>query len=149
MTNTHQPAYMGMISSIKVSYEVTLFEQLLYIFDIEGGYLRTYVGSKKQNRGYKVIDFGGNSHFLDAIIIMKHIWEYYEGKYSIVDGIKHCWKNANILPVYWECEINNYIGRSSVPISINTLKKDDCDNICNLLETFSVKAEDSGIIVSR
>ena len=77
VTNTHQPAYMGMISSIKVGYKVTFLDQLLSIFDIEGGFLRAYVEKKKQNRGCKGTDFGGNPHLLDAMIIMKPLWEEY------------------------------------------------------------------------
>ena len=41
----------------------------------------------------------------------------------------------------WECDINNNVGRSSISIGTKTLNKDDCDNICNLLETLSVKAK--------
>ena len=53
MTNTRQPAEMGMISSIEVGYKATLIEQLLSIFDIEGGYLREY-----DKRDKKIVDAG-------------------------------------------------------------------------------------------
>jgi hypothetical protein len=56
--------------------------------------------------------------------ILKSIWEDDEGKYARVDGIKRCWRKANILPVSWECDINNDVGRSHVPISMKTLNKD-------------------------
>ena len=49
--NTDQTADMGMITSIKVGYKVTLVEQLLSIFDIEGGFLRAYSERQKQKRG--------------------------------------------------------------------------------------------------
>ena len=74
VTNTHQPYEMGMIASIKVGYKVTLLEQLLSIFDIEGGYLRAYAERNKQNRGCKGVDFGGRRHFLDEMRILKTIW---------------------------------------------------------------------------
>ena len=74
MTNTHQPDEMVMIFRIKVGYKVTLIEQILYIFDIEGVYLRTYAKKKKQKRGCKIIDFDGKPHLIDAMIIMKPIW---------------------------------------------------------------------------
>ena len=86
---------------------------------------------------------------LDAIIIIKPIWEDDEGKYTIVDGIKCCWIKANILPVSWECDINNDLGRSYVPISVNNLNKYDYENICNLLETLSVKSKELGVNVSQ
>ena len=91
VTNTHQPADVGTISSIKVGYKVTLLDQLLPIFDIEGRYIRAYAKRKNQNRGCKVIDFGGNPHLLDSTRILKPIWEDYEGKCVGVDGIKRLW----------------------------------------------------------
>ena len=64
---------------------------------------------------------------LDAMIIMKPIWEDNEGKYTRVDGIKRCWRKANILPVSWECDINNDVGHLSAPTSTNNLKKYYCE----------------------
>ena len=75
VTNTYQTSDMGNISSIRVGHKVTLLKQLLSIFDIEGGYLRVHGKTKKQHRGYKGIDFGGNTYLLDTMIIMKPIWE--------------------------------------------------------------------------
>ena len=71
--------------------------------------------------------------------ILKPIWGDDEGKYSRVDGIKCCCRKSNILPVYWECDIKNDVGRPYIPISMKTINKDDCDNICDLLQTLSVK----------
>ena len=68
------------------------------------------------------------------------MWGDDEGKYDRVDGIKRCWRKADILPISWEFYINNYGGSSYVPIIMNTLNKYYCDNICNLLETLSVKS---------
>ena len=82
---------MGKIASIKVGYKVTLLDQIIYFFDIEGGYLTAYDERKKQKREYKGIDIGGKPHFLDAMIIMKPISEDDEGKYTRFSGIKHCW----------------------------------------------------------
>ena len=49
----------------------------------------------------------------------------------------------------WKFDINNDVGGSSVPISMKTLNKYDCDNICNLLETLSIKVKESGENVSQ
>ena len=108
-------------------------------FILKGGYLRAYDERNKQNIGCKGIDFGGKNHFLDAMIILKPIWEYNEVKYSIVGGIKRCWSKSNILPVSWECDIDNNVGCSYVPIILKTITKDGCDHICNLIETLSLK----------
>ena len=90
---------MGMIFSIKVGYIVTLLEKRLSIFDIEGEYLSSYAERKNQSRGFKGIGSGGKLHLLRAMRILKPICEDNEGKYSIVGGIKRCWRKADILPV--------------------------------------------------
>ena len=76
VTNKHQPADMGMIFSIKVGYKVTLLDQILSIFDIGGGYLRVYDERKKQKRVLQGVEFFGKPHFVDAMRVMKPIWEY-------------------------------------------------------------------------
>eukprot|EP00978_Attheya_sp_CCMP212_P007276 scaffold16936_cov61-Attheya_sp.AAC.3 len=56
---------------------------------------------------------------------------------------------ASILSVSWECDVNNDVGHSRVPISMKTLNKDDCDNVCDLLEQLSVKVKESGVNVAQ
>ena len=81
---------MSMIDSINVGYNVTLLEELLFILDIEGGYLRAYAKTYKKKKSRKGIEFGGKPHLLDTMIIMRTLWEDNEGKYARVDGIKLC-----------------------------------------------------------
>jgi hypothetical protein len=38
VTNTYQPADMGMIASLKVGYKLEMLGRLLAIFDLEGGF---------------------------------------------------------------------------------------------------------------
>ena len=38
VTNTHQPADMGMISTLKVGYKIVMLQEFLGVFDVEGGY---------------------------------------------------------------------------------------------------------------
>ena len=86
---------------------------------------------------------------IDEMRTMKPILEDYEGKYSRVDGINLCWRKSTILPVSWECYIDNNIGCSCVPIRTETLNKYDCENICHLPKIISVKAKESGVNASR
>jgi hypothetical protein len=37
VTNKHQPADMGIITSLKVGYKISMLEMFLAIFDVEGG----------------------------------------------------------------------------------------------------------------
>ena len=108
-----------------------------------------YVESNNKKIVCKVIGFCWNTHLFDAMRILKPIWGDDEGKYSRVDGIKCCCRKSNILPVYWECDINNYLGFSPVPISMNNLNKYYFDNICNFLEIISVTVKYSGANVSQ
>ena len=78
---------------------------------------------------------------------MRLTWEDNAGKYTIVYDIKGCWRKGNILPVSWECDVNNNVGRSRVPTSTTTLKKDDCDNIYDLFEQLAVKSKELGVNV--
>ena len=120
---------MCIVVSIKVGYKVTLLDKILSIFDIGRGYLRGYAESKKQERRCKDIDFGWKPHFIYSMIVLKPIWEGDDGKYSRADGIKRCWRKAVILLVCWECDINNDVGGSYIPISKKALNKDYGDNI--------------------
>ena len=71
------------------------------------------------------------------------------GKYDRVNGIKLFWLKANILPVSWECDSNNYVGRSRVPVSTDTLNKEVWDIICDFLEQIDVNTKESGVNVSQ
>ena len=51
VTNTHQPADMGVIACLKVGYKTVMLEKLLSIFDVEGGFEQARVERAKQIRG--------------------------------------------------------------------------------------------------
>ena len=50
------------------------------------------MAQKKQNRGYKGLEFGGKSHVLDVDEILNRIWILDE-KHAKTTSIKKCWKN--------------------------------------------------------
>ena len=64
VTNTHQPADMGMIASLKVGYKTKMLSTLLDIFDEEGGYERAKVRRDLQRVGCKGLMYGGRRLFL-------------------------------------------------------------------------------------
>ena len=75
VTNNHQPADMGMIACLKMHYKANMLQKLLVIFDADGGYENAVALQKTQKRGCKGIDFGGKPIILDAMLILKTIWD--------------------------------------------------------------------------
>ena len=49
----------------------------------------------------------------------------------------------------WECDSNNYVGHSRVPVSMETLNKEVWDIICDFLEQIDVNTKESGVNVSQ
>ena len=54
VTNRHQPADMGMIASVKVGYRIIMLNELLSIFDSEGGYKEAATARALQKKDAKV-----------------------------------------------------------------------------------------------
>jgi len=61
---------------------------------------------KSLHRGCKGIYHGAKANVLDALQILKMIWEG-DAKYATIDGIKRCWRKAGILPVLMNIELIN------------------------------------------
>jgi hypothetical protein len=57
VTNTHQPAGMGIIASQKVGYKLSVLETLLAIFDVEGGSEKAAEAHRRQKRGSKGLQY--------------------------------------------------------------------------------------------
>jgi hypothetical protein len=53
-----------------------------------------------------------------------------------------CLRKADILPVAWNEDINNDIGRSSTSMKHNTIEKTETDELCSLLTSVTLKAEE-------
>jgi hypothetical protein len=71
----HQPLDMGVLSAIRVGYKHTLLASVLKLFDVEGGYELAAQQRKHQSKGCKGLNFGTKPHILDAMNILKDIWE--------------------------------------------------------------------------
>ena len=148
VTHSHQPADMGMISTLKVGYRIFMLEKLLSIFDVEGGYKWAYKKRSKLPRGLKGLNYGGKAHIIDAMNILKYIWGR-DDKYARVDAIKRCWRRSAILPISWECGINNDVGSASVPEFKKKISDQECTHLCNLLSNIKLKCKNNNIDVSK
>ena len=143
VTNRHQPADMGMIAGLKVGYKSLYLRTLLEIFDAPGGYEHAAEERKKQRRGCRGVKYGGKPHILDCMEMLKTIWD--GEKYTSTESISRCWRKANILPATWNADINNAVGSSSIPNRDKIVSDDVLSEMCNLMSSIKLKAEDSNV----
>ena len=148
VTSKRQPADMGIIASIKVGYKVLMLNQLLDLFDEDGGYELAVERRKKQKPGCKGLAFGGKATVLDAIKILDSIWRK-DSTYAKKDGIRRCWRKADILPSSWNADINNDVGSASLPECDKKLSEEDCSVLCNLMKSIQLKAKVEKLDTSR
>ena len=106
---------MGMIAALKAGYKYLYLRKLLAIFDAPQIFERYAVQGADQRRGKKGIEVGGNPHLFYYMIMIKFVWDGIDGRYVSTEGIQSYWRKANILPVIWNVDINNAVGRASVP----------------------------------
>lgn len=148
VTNKHQPADMGMISTLKVGYKAYMLEKLLTIFDCDGGFKWAYKRRKQQKRGLKGLAYGGRPHILDAMGILDMVWSR-DGKYAKKKSILRCWRKAGILPISWECNINNDVGSGTMAERNKKISKEQSDELCSLLKKLQFKCKEEKLDTSK
>lgn len=141
-TSKRQPADMGMIASLKVGYKTLMLNHLLDIFDEQGGYELAAERRKRQRPGCKGLAYGGKATVLDAMKIIHSMWDV-DGKYARVDGIKRCWRKADILPASWNADLNNEVGSLSMRESDKKISDEECKTLCNLMKQIQIKAQNT------
>jgi hypothetical protein len=142
LTSKRQPADMGMIASLKVGYKTFMLNELLDLFDQEGGFELAAERRQKQKKGCKGLRFGGKATVMDAIQLLHGIWSRND-KYAKVDGIKRCWRKADILPPSWNQQINNEVGSASLSDRDKKISDEDCNVLCNLMKEIQLKSANS------
>ena len=148
VTSRHQPADMGMIAALKVGYKAMFLRSLLEIFDNEGGFEAAAASRARQKRGCRGLQHGGKPHILDCMVMLKHVWGGRSDRYITSEGIKRCWRKADILPQAWNLDINNDVGRASIPERQKVLSKKASDELCDLMSGIKLRANSSYIDVS-
>ena len=88
-TSFLQPADMGMIASLKIGYQMTMLTILSNICKSKESYEEAVAAGKRLHRGCKSIYNGSKANVLDALQILKKIWEN-DAKYATIDGVKRC-----------------------------------------------------------
>ena len=108
-TSFLQPADMGMIASLKVGYWMKMLELLLTICkNSPAAYENAVRVGRTMGRGCKGLYHGTKANVLDALLILKDLWDNDE-KYCRIEGIQRCWKKANVLPPTLAADLNNKI----------------------------------------
>ncbi|CAB9505697.1 expressed unknown protein [Seminavis robusta] len=148
MTNTYQPADMGMIAALKVGYKCIMLSTLLDLFDVEGGYEACAKRRLKTTKGCRGLAVGGKAHLLDAMTILNDIWNQ-DGRYAKENGVRRCWRKAGILPIAMETAINVDLGSNSIPMKDKVMSKEDSDDLCNLMSALQVKTQETQVDVAR
>ena len=108
-TSFLQPADMGIISSLKIGYRVKLMNILLKVCDTMEMYNEAVTAGKALVRGCKGLYNGSKANVLDALQILKTLWDENE-KYCKVDTVKKCWVKTGILPEHMHNKLVNEFG---------------------------------------
>ena len=145
VTSRHQPTDMGMIAALKTGYKALFLRQLLEIFDVPGGYEQAAVCRARQKKGQKGIQYGGKPHILDCMTMIKQVWDGGDGRYISSESIRRCWRKADILPISWNMDINNEVGHASRPEWKKVVSKETCNELCNLMNSIKLRANESSI----
>jgi hypothetical protein len=73
------------------------------------------------------------------LLVQDSIWKRDE-RYATVDGIRRCWRKSSILPLHMNTNIDAELGKASIALSDKTLKKEDSDQLCELMTVLKLKA---------
>jgi hypothetical protein len=116
------------------SFEVSAAHKRAYHFCAERkNFLRApYVPVRTYAR------FGGKA----TVMLLHGIWSRND-KYAKVDGIKRCWRKADILPPSWNQQINNEVGSASLSDRDKKISDEDCNVLCNLMTKIQLKSANS------
>jgi hypothetical protein len=137
LTSAYQPADQGIISSLKLGYKLTLLHNLLDICDDPVAYAAAKTAGNHMKKGCKGISFGGKPHILDAMNILKRLWE--GNKSPSTDAILRCWRKANCLPVTQQAELSNETGHSERYYSKELTG--DVQSICDAIQHLELAFE--------
>jgi DDE superfamily endonuclease len=144
MTNTYQPADMGMIAALKVGYKATMLRMLLDIFDEPGGYEAAAEQRKKMPKGKSGLSVGGKAHIVDVMMILHNIWSK-DAKYARVDGIVRCWRKASILPLEMENGINQSFGSLTIPMSKKLMSAQEQSQLCEMMAKIQLNVRQTAV----
>ena len=135
LTSRHQPADQGMIANTKKGYKLNLLKRLLVILDNPLKAAQAKTTAKAQKPGCRGIGYGDRPTVLDAMVILKEVWE--GEKYNNKEGIQRMWRKSNCLPIIMQIEIERDVGRSYR--NTQQIPEAEETTICHLMRSLSFK----------
>lgn len=138
LTAKHQPADQGMIAILKKGYKLTFLRKMLAFFESE--YRPSTAQIAAMQNGEKGLDQGHKPHIVDAMKIIKSIWE----DNVTMEAIQRCWVKSACLPFAAHSLLANDVGSSERKVAhINRHLPDqlraDIDELCNVVANLSTK----------
>jgi hypothetical protein len=140
-TSFLQPADMGMIACLKVGYKAEMLRRLLVICDEPVLYEEAAAAGARARRGCKGLAYCNRAHLLDAMEMLQPIWNE-DNKYARIESIQRCWRKAGLLTAAEEADLENEIGRATVPNKFKVILDADCDELCSLFLQLKAKTSD-------
>jgi hypothetical protein len=137
-TSFLQPADQGIIACLKVGYKASMLKSLLAICDDESLYQEALAAGTRARRGCKGLAYCSKAHLLDAMELMLPIWNS-DSKYAKTESIQRCWRKAGLLTATEEADLENDIGRSTVPAKAKRISDVDSDELCALFSALQTK----------
>jgi hypothetical protein len=137
-TSFLQPADQGMIACLKVGYKANMLKKLLAVCDDSVLYDEAIAAGARARRGCKGLEYCGKAHLLDAMEILQPIWTT-DDKYAKKESIQRCWRKAGLLTASEEADLENEIGRRTVPLKAKVISDDECAELCSLFSTLQTK----------
>ena len=149
MSRKRHPAEGGAIGSIKLGYKLKMASSVLALFDLLGGFQgaqERFYGHGDHKPGTGGLACGDPATLLDCLYILKQVWNA-PNKFATTTLILESWKKANVLPSWWEEEIDVWIRNGATP---RTRRKEgwsdhDCIQLCHVLQSLAVKVEEAGL----
>jgi len=120
----------GIIHCLKVGYKTDLLRRLLGVYDDDAVAKAALEAGSKQRRGCKGVAHGHKPHVLDAMTIIKAIWD--GEKYARPESILHSWIKADCLPEKAQQQLKELDTRGASQPAEPALLSDLCSAMQNL-----------------
>ena len=132
-TSFMQPADMGMIATLKIGYRMKMLDILLNVCDTIETYNKAVAVGMTLRRGCKGLYHGSKATVLDALQILKPLWDGND-KYCRVGGIKRCWRKTDILPADMHDKLLNETGGVSLQHESSNISNEDSNTSSDLVD---------------
>lgn len=130
-----------MIASLKIGYRMKMLDILLNVCESKDSYEKAISVGNELGRGCKGIYNASKANVLDALQILKSLWDG-DKKYCKVDGIKSCWRKTGTLPVLMQVDLINDVGSATRSQVLTEEGKVVLNELSSLFRNLTMKANE-------